>query len=319
MKKENFDFKTYYSSEENIDGLLKAMKLNDYEFGGIKNTYTINDNRFAFGMFVKNKNSGKLLSIYVDAIQGYPCWDQCMDAAFNLGQDYDKRVILFSEGKENPKSLNNIDVVENFIGVINNSGLETYFIQANNSGKNNPEEPLEYFVLTYPADDKKSASFKKLPTKIDFHWARFKIIFCEIMGNEEYLCDDIDIGKGHYGYPVTGFKIEKVWDENGGFINAVLDSDKQSDLDILNKYYEELKIRIPDYTIEFIMDGDKVKGVSVKILDIPFSEFVLNINDAEGRVDDFKAHEWGFTSLIDDISVGGNRENWEEFYFVDHK
>ncbi len=67
------------------------------------------------------------------------------------------------------------------------------------------------------------------------------------------------------------------------------------------------------------MEEDKVKGVSVKMLDIPFSEFVLNINDAEGRVDDFKAHEWGFTSLIDDISVRDNRDDWEEFYFIDHK
>ena len=319
MEKVNFDFKTYYNNKENIDDLLKAMELSDYELGGIKNTYVINDNRFAFGMFVKNKDSEKLLSIYVDTIQGYPSWDQCMDATFNLGQDYDKRIIMFCIDEECPKSLNNLDVVESFVDTINNSGLETYFIQANSSGKNNPETPLEYFVLTYPADDKKSASFKKLPTKLDFHWARFKIVFCEIMGSEAYLCDDIDIGKGNYGYPVTGFKIEKVWNKDGGFINAVLDSDKQSDLDILNKYYEELKIRIPDYSIEFIMAEDKVKGVSVKILDIPFSEFVLKINDAEARVEDFKAHEWGFTSLIDDITPGSDRSNWEEFYFVDHK
>jgi len=81
--------------------------------------------------------------------------------------------------------------------------------------------------------------------------------------------------------------------------------------------------------IEFILAGSTAvqigtanfmdPKVSVKILDIPFSEFVLNINDAEGRVNDFKAHEWGFTSLIDDISVGGNREDWEDFYFVEHK
>lgn len=113
--------------------------------------------------------------------------------------------------------------------------------------------------------------------------------------------------------------VKKVWNENGGFINVVLDSDKQSDLDILNKYYEELKIRIPDYSIKKMINGNDVTGVSVKILDNPFSEFVLNINDAEDYVDDFKVHEWGFTSLIDDISVGTNREDWEEFYFVDHK
>jgi len=321
MKKENFDFKKYYSNEENINDLLKAMDLSDYEFCGIQNTYAINDNRFAFGMFAKNKNSGKLLSIYVDAIMGYPSWDQGMDAAFGLGQDYDKRVILFCYENVDPlkfDELTNIDVVMNFIEIINKSELDTYLFEVIDSDDNNPEKPLDYFDFISPLNDETPASIKKLPSKTDFHQARFNIIFSAFMNMGRQLYLEPDEWLEPYGYGCH-FKIEKVWDENGGFINAILNSDKQSDRDIFGMYYEELKIRIPDYSIEFIMNENKVNGVSVKILDNPFSEFVTNINNAEGLVEDFQSHEYGFTSLLDDISPGSDRSTWEEFYFVDHK
>jgi hypothetical protein len=321
LSKPNAILEKHYSSKENINVLLKAMELDDYEFGGIKNTYTINDNRFAFGMFVKNKDNGKLLSIYVDTIMGYPSWDQCMDATFNLGQDYDKRVIMFCDDKIDPRSmdeLNNLDVVENFVETINNSDLETYFIQAQGLDNNDSEVPLDYFVLVNPKDNE-SVSFKALPSKTDFHWARFNIIFCAFMNMGRHLYLEPEEWMNPYGYGCH-LKVEKVWNENGGFLNAVLDSDKQSDLDILNKYYAELRIRIPDYSIEFISKDDKVKGVSVRILDNPFSEFVLDLDNAEGLVEEFQSHEFGFTSLVDDVSGGDrNRENWEPFYFVDHK
>lgn len=321
MKNVKFDFKKYYSSKENINALLKDMELNDYKFGGIKNTYAINDNRFAFGMFVKNKENGKLLSIYVDAIMGYPSWDQCMDVTFNLGQDYDKRVILFCYDKVEPlvfDELNNIDVVENFVGIINKSGLDTYLINIDALDDNNPEKPLDYFGFINYLDAKVQVPLKELPSKTDFHRARFNIIFCAFMNMGRLLYMEPDEWMEPYGYGCH-FKIEKVWDENGGFINAILNSDKQSDRDILDMYFAELKIRIPDYSIEFIMDEDKVKGVSVKIFDNPFSEFAVNIDNAESLVEDFQSYEFGFTSLIDDIRPGSDRSTWEKFYFVDHK
>ncbi|MFH2060472.1 MAG: hypothetical protein ABIJ59_16435 [Pseudomonadota bacterium] len=190
LSKSNVLWEKHYSSKENMNVLLKAMELNDYEFGGIQTTYTINENRYAFGMFVKNKSTGKLLSIYVDAIQGYPSWDQCMDTTFNLGSDYDKRVIMFCDDKIDPQGfdeLNNIDVVENFVEIINGSGLDTYFIQVNGLDKKDSEVPLDYFVLVNPLENKASIPFKKLPSKNDFHWARFNIIFCGTMQIERYL------------------------------------------------------------------------------------------------------------------------------------
>lgn len=152
----------------------------------------------------------------------------------------------------------------------------------------------------------------------DFNWARFNVEYRECMHHFFYSYDDVPFDKDAYHYPVEGFKIKKEWDENGCFINLFLDSEDKNCMDVLDLYYQEMKLRLPDYSIERIMEDDKIVSVSTKIFDIPFSEFALKSKNGESLVEEFHAHEFGFTNLLSDISPDSKREDWESFYFIEH-
>ena len=172
----------------------------------------------------KDIKTEKLQKIIIDAIDGEPNSTQVKELTYDQGSDCDKRIILYT--------LRNHDYVKNeywyeqemaerFAKVNNDCGFDTFVIDVSWDS----DKIYKFDAEIYP-DEKKWTSLKKLPTKLEFEKAVFRVFYNQTdqWGGSEYdYMSDIDdwfTGTCWYldMYDIS-FKFP-IWNENGLFVQA---------------------------------------------------------------------------------------------------
>lgn len=272
-------FKEMFNDTVEIDNLLNCIDLKHLQVEDILFNYEKNRNRFGVIFMAKDNKTEKLQKIIIDAICGEPNSTQVKELTYDLGADCDKRIILYtlvnSDCTRNELWYEQ-EMMEGFSKVNNDCGYETLVARvALNSDKN-----YKYDLEIYP-DEKKWTSFKKLPTKLEFEKAVFKVFYnnTDIFGGrEDDSMDNIDEWfSGTCWYlEMNGISfMYPVWEENGLFVRAVSESHKGADdlktiKDNNQKYLQRMFIN-RETTFEINFSG--CVTMSIKLWSKPFSFF----------------------------------------------
>ena len=283
MKQENnfnVDFKDMLSDKQELNKIFNHIGQDQYEIGEILSTYEKDDNRQGAIIMVQDNKIDELQKIIIDAIYGEPNSTQVKDVTYDQGAECDKRIILYT--LENPGYTKNEyrhehEMAEGFVKINNDCGCDTFVVEVSLDS----DKTYKYNIEMFP-DGKKWTSFKKLPAKLEFEKAVFKVFYNQTDWYEGYEhvehMEDIagwfdgtywclDIHGIEYIYPV--------WTEEGMFAQAVSISDegktklksiKENNLKNLEKMFVNREITFEKGLAENIT-------MSIKLWDKPFSFF----------------------------------------------
>ena len=227
------NFKEMLNDTRRINEILNCIDPENLEVENIISSYEKNNNRFGVILIAKENETEKLQKIIIDAINGEPNSNQVKEVTYDQGADCDKRIILYTLVNSNctkNEYRHEQEMMTGFAKVNNDCGFETFVIEVSLDS----HKTYKFNVEISPVE-KKWTSLNKLPTKLEFEKAIFKVFYNQTDqwgGDENDHMDDIDdwfSGTSWY-LDVDGISfMYPVWDVNGLFAQAVSITEKGAD------------------------------------------------------------------------------------------
>lgn len=301
MEKENnlkVNFKEILSDGQQINQILNRIGQDQFETEEILSSYEKNGNRHGVIFMARATETGKMNKIIIDAIYGEANSTQVKDLTYEIGADCDKRIILYTLG--HPDSIKNeyrheYEMMKGLVSINNDCGFETFVVKVSlDSDKN-----YQYNAEICP-DENKWTQFRKLPTKLEFEKAIFKVFYNQtdqFGGYENDHMDDIDEWFSSTGWHLHLNDIYfeyPVWTENGMFMDGVSTSEignmhlkwiMDNKMGLLEKFFSNREIT-------FIKPFSGGNMVSIKLWDKPFTYFAnASVEKKEGIVETLRGYD----------------------------
>jgi len=227
----------------------------------------------------KDNKTEKLQNIIIDAIDGGPDSTQVKELTYSQEADCDKRIILYTLA--NPNYTKNEyrhenEMMAGFAKVNNDCGFETFVVKVSLDS----DKIYKYDVEIYP-DGNRWTSFEKLPSKLEFEKAVFRVFYNQTdqwggsendhMGNiDEWFtgtCWCLDMHGINFKFPV--------WGEKGLFVQADSKTHKGADdiESIKNNNQKFLQKMFVNRETTFELGDSGRISMSIKLWDKPLSFF----------------------------------------------
>ena len=92
------DWREYFKKEEVVLKIIQAAGLTKtHDFVKVNTTYRVDNNRIALIILLRRKGTEILDKLIVDAVSGYPQFEQIMDVLYVIGSDADYHIILYDK------------------------------------------------------------------------------------------------------------------------------------------------------------------------------------------------------------------------------
>ncbi len=124
-------------------------------------------------------------------------------------------------------------------------------------------------------------------------------------------------------------RVDKIWNNSGAFLNVGSDllkgeyylrgldeedyEERENQLNILNIFSSEIKLRIPDCSVQWVNGGPMDGGISITVFGVPFSKISRDQNVAKKLFDLFDYYQRAITNLLEDIRSGKECIAWKKF------
>jgi hypothetical protein len=311
-KRNNVNFKEMLSDTAEVTNILNSIDLSHLQVQDILSSYEKDNNRFGVIFMAKDNKTEKLQKIVIDAIDGEPNSSQMKELTYDQGSDCDKRIILYklvtSDYTKN-EFWYELEMVEGFAKVNNDCCFETFLVHVSLTS----DKTYKYNAEIYP-DETKWTSLNKLPTKLEFEKAVFKVVYDQTDPWDDVDFDPIsDIDHWFSGtcryLDMNGISFMfPVWDENGLFAQAESITHEGADdlrtiKDNNQKYLRKMFVN-REATFE-LGDSGRI-SMSIKLWDKPLSFFtkalygdkekiVEKIREVAYRIDEY----WNNSHYLD--------------------
>ena len=321
----NVNFKEMLNDTTKINEILNCIDPGNLQVENIISSYEKNNNRFGTIFMAMNYKLEESQKIIIDAINGEPNSNQVKELTYDQGADCAKRIILYT--------LRNHDYVKNeyrheqemamsFAKVNNDCSLDTFVIEVSwDSAKT-----YKYDAEVCP-DENKWTSFEKLPTKLEFEKAIFRVFYNQTDqwgGAENDHMDDIDdwFSGTFWQLDIDGISfMYPVWDESGLFAQAVSITGKGAD-DLKSikennqKYLRKMFVN-RETTFEIKVSGSVT--MLIKLWDKPLSFFTKATPADKEKIAEYLrkiSHRldsyWNTTHFLD----GSENDDVEEYLAI---
>lgn len=279
-KKEcKIDWKKLLRDVNNIKELLAAVGIDEYELVNIITNYVIDNRRYGLIVIIKNKDTGNLSEIIIDAMSGKPSWSQLMDCTFDLGRDCEKRIILYALNHAKLKQGYRYDaeMATGFANINNDCNVATYIVRASGNPNERDNKSLIYDVEVKPGG-KKRMNYTELPTKEEFEQAEFGIYYnYTIDWDYDYINRKEDWFNNYWHMELNKIDFKyPVWNQEGLFMHCESTSELgvvtikwllDSKMELFKRFFNNSDIRL-----QIISPTSHV--ISIKLWDRPFSDFI---------------------------------------------
>ena len=282
------DWKEYLRSENNIKELLAAVGIDEYELGikdhtsiEIMTRYSVNDTRHGVVVKTKNMKTGHVGSIVVDSTRGEPTWKQMLELAFEVGEQCDKRIVVYDGIKDgiDEHNLSKGGVIAMVLSeLFNRCGLETYLVYIRDFKKDETERKTEYDLVVDPNDFKREPPFS-LPSKTRLQELEFWMMYYDtfygsggrLFAAPEDWIDYRSWRKGCLDYTPT-------WESDGLYMHAIETSEAGVDVlkELNEKKLERIRERYKDCKIKLQRRNGRPHKLSVRVWPVPFKAFMLS-------------------------------------------
>jgi len=278
----NVNFKELLNDKQELKKILNHIGQGEYQIDDISWDDLKDENRQSVILLVQNITRDELLVIIIDAINGEPNSNQVRNVTYNNMAAGDKRIILYSsmgfQENKNQRFEYEREMTEGFIKINNDCGNDTYLINVSKSSGES-KEPIYYYETKIEPSNKKSTDIKKLPAKLEFEQALFRIYYdssCEYLDHirdytkiEEWFegCLHLRINDIDFKYPE--------WTEDGLFMHGV---SKSNIGDVNLKWFKSGRIGLiksffNNREVDFKLHSANEDMISIKLWDKPFSFF----------------------------------------------
>jgi hypothetical protein len=295
MKKENkfnVNFKEVLCDGQQINKILNHIDQDQFETEETLSTYEKNGNRRGIIFTAKEAETGEMQKIIMDAIDGEPSLNQIRDLTYNIGADCNKRIILYTlknTGKHKNKYRHEKEMVRKFARNNNVCRVETLIINVSLSSDNTCKYKIEECI-----DINDWTTFKRLPSKLEFDKAVFKVFYIQTDWFEGYEhvehMDDFEgwFSGTYWCLDLPGISCRyPVWEEDGLFAQAVsISTQGKQQLQSIkkNKNLKEMFINRETF-FEKDLQGDFT--LSIKLWDRPLSYFTKSSSEDKKRIAEF--------------------------------
>jgi len=295
MEKENnlnVDFKEMFSNTQELNQILNCIGQDQFETEEILSTYEKNGNCHGVIFTARETETGKMQKIIIDAIYGEPNSTQVKELTYGIGAECDKRIILYTLGFLDNKNQGfeyEQEMTEGFIKINNDFGHDTYLINISMSFDES-ENPVYCYKTYIEPGNKRFTCLKKLPTKLEFEQAIFRIFYSSSCERLDYIHDYTKIEEWYEGcWHLRLNEIEfqyPVWNEDGLFMKGISKSDignmhlkwiKDNKMDLLERFFDNREI-----VFNMPSSGDSV--ISIKLWDKPFSYFTKAFSNEKVKI-----------------------------------
>lgn len=292
MKKENkfnVNFKEMLINGQQINKILNHIGQDQFETEEILSNYEKNGNRHGVIFTAKETETGKMQKIIIDAIDDEPSLKQIRDLTYNIGADCNKRIILYTlenTGNHKNKYRHEKEMVRKFARNNNVCRVETLIVNVSLSSDNTCKYKIEECI-----DINDWTTFRKLPSKLEFDKAVFKVFYNQTDWYEGYehveYMDDFEgwFSGTYWCLDAHGISfMHPVWNEDGLFAQAKSVSDEGiATLETIKKnHIDNLKKMFVNREVSFEKDLQGGITMSIKLWDKSFSFFTrASLEDKE--------------------------------------
>lgn len=296
------DWRDNFAKEETMTDLFSKLDISDHVFKSIITTHAIDDDRCVVVAKTTKADSGHMGKVILDVRLGQPSWTQAMDITFNIGEDCDKRIILF-DGPREPKRI--VDpsadryLVGGFVKINNDCGLDTQLVHTWVS-IDDDEVEIKYDVidtkLSYP-----NTGIKKLPSRREFQEAEFWAAYLDpLYGSDPPL--SIEPGEGWFSHGIGVLLRDVVtecsWTDEGLFFYAIADKGSDTLKIIWERKREELEGLYKGCRIEL----EEPRKLSVRERKEPFKNIIHSTSsEKEYYAEELRDAENKFADIMEEF------------------
>jgi len=313
------EVKNFFSDKDEVNRLFTELEIKQ-EVENIETNNQVDDSRTTTVINTINKASGNRNKIIVDLILSEPTWQQMMDVTFETGEDCDKKIVIYDDTWSPGYEIDSSDMAFGFARNINHYKADTYIVGARAVETKNRKKEIIYDVKEKPGENNKGRK-DEAPTKEDFHQLEYALYHDINLQWEDpplLLRPGRWFGRRSSETGPANFDYSSFWEDDGFYVGILtnyisdinmLNQIKDKGMDIIESIYKKCKIK-------FREESGVLSGITVRVWDRPFSDFVNSEPKEKDKLIHSGMHEHGkFSILIQEmieVFKGGESVDFSE-------